>query len=30
MRKRFEPIKSLTVGEFREYMLDDATGEAKS
>jgi ethanolamine ammonia-lyase large subunit len=24
----FQPIRSLTVGEFREYILDDATSEA--
>jgi ethanolamine ammonia-lyase large subunit len=24
----FRPIKSMTVGEFREFILDDATGEA--
>src|SRR5947209_19020776 len=23
----FRPLRSLTVGEFREYLLDDATGE---
>ena len=23
----FQPIKSMTVGEFREYILDDATTE---
>src|SRR5208282_2897403 len=23
----FQPIKSMTVGEFREHILDDATGE---
>src|SRR5580704_7726399 len=28
-RKAFEPIKSKTVGEFREYILDDATGETQ-
>src|SRR5271154_2369148 len=26
-RERFQPIKSMTVGEFREYILDDATSE---
>src|SRR5271169_217030 len=26
-QKRFEEIKSMTVGEFREYLLDDATTE---
>jgi ethanolamine ammonia-lyase large subunit len=26
-RQAFEPIKSLTVGEFREFILDDETGE---
>jgi ethanolamine ammonia-lyase large subunit len=26
-QQRFEPIKSMTVGEFREYILDDATSE---
>lgn len=25
----FQPIKSMTVGEFREYILDDATDEAE-
>jgi ethanolamine ammonia-lyase large subunit len=25
----FAPIKSMTVGEFREFLLDDATGEAE-
>ncbi len=25
----FQPIRSMTVGEFREYILDDATGEAE-
>src|SRR5271157_1072214 len=25
----FQPIKSLTVGEFREFILDDATGAAE-
>ena len=27
-QEAFQPIKSLTVGEFREYILDDATDEA--
>jgi ethanolamine ammonia-lyase large subunit len=27
-QRAFQSIKSLTVGEFREYILDDATGEA--
>src|SRR5580692_8887855 len=27
-REAFGPIQSLTVGEFREYILDDATSEA--
>src|SRR5580692_187365 len=26
-KERFEQIKSMTVGEFREYLLDDATTE---
>jgi ethanolamine ammonia-lyase large subunit len=26
-KERFEQIKSMTVGEFREYLLDDATAE---
>ena len=26
-RKSFQPIRSMTVGEFREHILDDATGE---
>src|SRR6202049_4924369 len=26
-REAFMPIKSSTVGEFREFLLDDATGE---
>jgi ethanolamine ammonia-lyase large subunit len=26
-QKAFQPIKSLTVGEFREYLLDDETSE---
>src|SRR6202161_2979950 len=26
-QERFQPIKSMTVGEFREYLLDDATTE---
>src|SRR5438105_4619766 len=26
-RDAFEPIRSLTVGEFREFLLDDGTGE---
>src|ERR1700736_2141139 len=26
-RESFKPIKSSTVGEFREFLLDDATGE---
>src|SRR5262245_47677758 len=25
--ERFHPLRSLTVGEFREYLLDDATDE---
>src|SRR5256885_3716739 len=25
----FQPIRSMTVGEFREYILEDATGEAE-
>ena len=25
----FQPIKSMTVGEFREFILDDATGAAE-
>jgi ethanolamine ammonia-lyase large subunit len=28
-REAFEPIKSSTVGEFREFLLDDATGEVE-
>jgi ethanolamine ammonia-lyase large subunit len=28
-RESFEPIKNSTVGEFREFLLDDATGEAE-
>jgi ethanolamine ammonia-lyase large subunit len=28
-RKSFRAIQSLTVGEFREHILDDATGEAE-
>src|ERR1700730_14279226 len=28
-REAFMPIKSNTVGEFREFLLDDATGEAE-
>ena len=28
-RESFEPIKSTTVGEFREFLLDDATNEAE-
>src|SRR6202011_3942748 len=28
-RESFKPIKSSTVGEFREFLLDDATGEAE-
>jgi ethanolamine ammonia-lyase large subunit len=28
-REAFMPIKSSTVGEFREFLLDDATGEAE-
>jgi ethanolamine ammonia-lyase large subunit len=28
-REAFERIKSKTVGEFREYILDDSTGEAE-
>ena len=27
-REAFEPLKSQTVGEFREYLLDDSTDEA--
>src|SRR3984957_1745853 len=26
-QENFQPIKSMTVGEFREYILDDATTE---
>src|SRR5919204_1265932 len=26
-RESFRPLRSLTVGEFREYLLDDAVGE---
>jgi ethanolamine ammonia-lyase large subunit len=28
-QQAFQPLKSLTVGEFREHILDDATGEAE-
>jgi ethanolamine ammonia-lyase large subunit len=28
-RESFKPIKSTTVGEFREFLLDDATNEAE-
>src|SRR5580698_10026571 len=28
-RQTFQPIKSMTVGEFREYILDDATNDAQ-
>src|SRR2546425_3466279 len=28
-REAFRPIQSMTVGAFREYVLDDATGEAE-
>ena len=28
-RESFKPLKSSTVGEFREFLLDDATGEAE-
>src|SRR6202048_3874035 len=28
-RESFEPIRSSTVGEFREFLLDDATGEVE-
>jgi ethanolamine ammonia-lyase large subunit len=28
-REAFRPIKSSTVGEFREFLLDDATGETE-
>lgn len=28
-REAFRPIRSLTVGEFREYLLDDSVGEAE-
>jgi ethanolamine ammonia-lyase large subunit len=28
-REAFRPIQSLTIGEFREYILDDATTEAQ-
>jgi ethanolamine ammonia-lyase large subunit len=28
-QQAFQPIKSLTVGEFREYILDDATNDAQ-
>src|ERR1700680_1563594 len=28
-RDSFAPIKSSTVGEFREFLLDDATGEVE-
>src|SRR6202048_4059118 len=28
-RESFKPIKSSTVGEFREFLLDDATGETE-
>ena len=28
-QETFRPLKSMTVGEFREHILDDATGEAE-
>jgi ethanolamine ammonia-lyase large subunit len=28
-QEAFRPLRSMTVGEFREYLLDDATGEAE-
>src|SRR5271155_4490908 len=28
-QEAFQPLKSLTIGEFREYILDDATGDAE-
>jgi ethanolamine ammonia-lyase large subunit len=28
-QEAFQPIKNMTVGEFREYLLDDATGQAE-
>jgi len=28
-RQKFQPIQSMTVGELREYILDDATGESQ-
>ncbi|MBY0523917.1 MAG: ethanolamine ammonia-lyase subunit EutB [Gemmataceae bacterium] len=28
-QEAFQPLQSLTVGEFREYLLDDAVGEAE-
>ena len=28
-RENFQPLKSVTVGEFRERLLDDATGEGE-
>ena len=28
-QQAFQPLKSLTVGEFREHILDDGTGEAE-
>ncbi|HEY4709031.1 MAG TPA: ethanolamine ammonia-lyase subunit EutB, partial [Candidatus Acidoferrales bacterium] len=28
-QQAFQPIKSMTVGEFREYILDDATSDAQ-
>src|SRR5215471_6358343 len=28
-QQAFQPIKSMTIGQFREYILDDAAGEAK-
>ncbi|HKV05925.1 MAG TPA: ethanolamine ammonia-lyase subunit EutB [Candidatus Acidoferrales bacterium] len=28
-QQAFQPIKSMTVGEFREHILDDATGETE-
>jgi ethanolamine ammonia-lyase large subunit len=28
-REAFQPLKSQTIGQFREYILDDATGEAE-
>ena len=28
-QQAFAPLKSMTVGEFREYLLEDSTGEAE-